>query len=282
MRRSRRFPGWTGVRARCFCAPLLRAFLSGAALFPVAADGADTAGAILERAREAEDTLRFWTSRKQVLSLSVLRDGRTLRTRKLLVYAKRQSRGREKTVAFVLAPESMRGTAFLQWTDPEAKSEQWLYLPRFGRSRKISASLEDQSFLGTDLSHRELGILGEFLRWEESRAPSRFLGREELDGTVCDRIERRFRAGPYRRLEAWLDVDLLVRKVALFDDDPEPRKTIRQGEFRAVGGIPTPHRIEVDDPAKSSRTLVEVEECSYGLPLEDDLFTQRSLSRGPR
>jgi hypothetical protein len=47
-----------------------------------------------------------------------------------------------------------------------------------------------------------------------------------------------------------------------------------------VGSIPIAQHIEVETPARGSRTLIESSNAAFDQHYAEDLFTQRALERG--
>ena len=60
-----------------------------------------------------------------------------------------------------------------------------------------------------------------------------------------------------------------------------PSKMLTLDDVRDSGAIPTPRRLEMRNLKKGSRTAVELPEVTYNTGLQEDLFTQRYLDRGP-
>ncbi|MCK6555302.1 outer membrane lipoprotein-sorting protein [Candidatus Binatia bacterium] len=254
-------------------------------LVPIAAPAvaAESARAILDRARALDDTTRAWTDRVQLMSLTIHEPGGGTRVRELKVFTKRSPGGGERAVSFFVSPREVEGVGFLQWSRPDADAEQWLYLPELKRTRQIAARLRDESFMSTDLSYRDLDILAEFQRWPEAVAPSRLAGTETVDGNLTDVVELRpTMAGmPYGRIVVWMDrADLTPRRLEFRNADDTVAKTVILDDIRPVGAIPTPHRLEMRTAASGSRTVVTFPEVKYDTDLADELFTQRALERG--
>ena len=196
---------------------------------------------------------------------------------------KRGSGDERQTVAFIAAPPEVRGVAFLQVERAGRDTEQWLYLPEFRRTRQISTRLRDESFVGTDLSYRDLDIISRFLRWTEADAPSRLIGEDSIDGLACQRIELKPQLDElsYSLIVVWLDKETLVpRRMDLIGSDGQVAKQIRFADVRDVGRVPTAHRIEVKNMVRGSQTIVEIQHVDYDQSLADELFTQRQLERG--
>jgi outer membrane lipoprotein-sorting protein len=244
---------------------------------------AETAREILDRVRVLDDTTRKWTDRTQRMTLLIYDKRGGERRRVLKVYDKRYAGDENKAISFFESPPEVEGTAFLQWAHKQRDDDQWLYLPEFKRTRRITARVRDQSFMGTDFSYRDLEILGEIQDWTEEEAPTSLVGADQVDGHDCHVIELRPRQDGmnYGRIVVWIDTALLVtRKMNFERTDARPWKELGLSEIRDVGAVPTAHRLEMRDVEKGSRTVVELTDVAYDTGLPDDLFTERHLERG--
>src|SRR5262249_18698680 len=87
----------------------------------------------------------------------------------------------------------------------------------------------------------------------------------------------------YKKIVIWLGRDDLVpRRLEFYGDAAEPTKRIVQRDLHDVGRIPMAQHIEVETPARGSRTTLESSDAAFDRHYEDDLFTQRALERGQR
>ncbi len=242
-----------------------------------------TAREVLDKVKALDDTTRKWTDRTETMTLHIHSKGGGERQRTLRIYDKRYPDDENKTISFFLAPPEVEGTSFLQWAHKQRDDDQWLYLPEFKRTRKITAQIRDQSFMGTDFSYRDLEILGEIQDWTEDEAPSALLGAESVDGHECHMIELRPKGKDvgYERIVLWMDTQALVaRKMNFHEKGDTPVKTLLLTDIRDVGPIPTAHRMEMQNVKKGTRTVVGLTDVRFGVGLADDLFTQRQLERG--
>jgi hypothetical protein len=238
---------------------------------------------ILDQAKALDDTTRKWTDRTETLTMRIHGKGGGVRERAVTVLDKRPADGEDKSISFFASPPEVKGTGFLQWSHPGRDDDQWLYLPEFKRTRRITSRVRDQSFMGTDFSYRDLEILGDIQDWTEAEAPSTLTGSEAIDGRPCHVIELRPRQEDisYRRIVIWVDQELLVsRKLEFFGPNGEHLKTLMQGDIRNVGPIPTAHRLEMRSVQKGTHTEVAVTEVAYDRGLSDAVFSERQLSRG--
>jgi len=249
-------------------------------VLPVGADPA--AHALLEQTRQLNDTTRKWGDRLQRLQLRIVDRRGGERNRDLVIYLKKYPEDRTRTVLFFESPPEVKGVGFLQWADPHAADEQWLYLPELKRVRKISAGAKHESFVGTDFSYDDLAIIGQITDWTDSDARTSVVRDDTVDGAHCRVIE--FdpvgKDVTYGKILTWLTDDLLIVKFEMYDKSGRLEKVLGLGDIRKIGAIPTPFRLEMQDVRSGSHTIVTLSEVKYDTGMADALFTERALEHG--
>jgi len=264
-----------------------RALLSFCMLFALvgASAGEETARQILDRRKQLEDTTRRWDDRHQKMKLHIFDRRGGERVRDLEFFEKKFPNDEQTALVFFLTPAEVKGTGFLSFNHKGRPADQWLYLPELKRVRQITARSRDESFVGTDLTYRDLDVLSELVSWTEDDAASSLKGEEAIGGVACYRIElvpKREDIG-YQRILLWLGKDDLVpRKFEFYREGEQPVRRITQSEVKNVGAFPVAHKQEVESPEQSTRTLVEISDVQFNQGLAEDLFTQRNLERGGR
>ena len=245
--------------------------------------GAETAREILDRAHVLDNGTRHWTDRSQHLTLLIVGAGGDERRRELTVLTKRYPSDETKALSSFIEPSEVKGTAFLQWSHKNAPDEQWLYLPDLRRTRRITSDLSSESFMGTDFSYQDLGILSEAPSWTEEEAPSTLVGEETVDERPCYVIALRPKQEDmaYARIQVWLDKETLVpRRMDFFDKDDTAIKSLRFEGIENIGAFPTARVLEMRQLKTGSKTRLESSDVKFDTGLSDDLFTQRYLERG--
>ncbi len=250
----------------------------------MAAEDDARARALLNRAGELSRTTRHWDDREQTLGLEIVdrRGGR--RQRRLEMWTKRYPEDASRTTLIFREPAQARGVGFLQWVDPHGPDSQWLYLPASKRVRQITGSRKKDSFVGTDFSYEDLGLMMDVLNWSARDAVSTWVREETVDESPCTVIElepSESQEVSYSRLRIWLGVDdYLIYRYQFFDDEGQVKKNLVLADFKEVGGIPAPHRLEMFDVLAGSRTVATVEALEFDVGLRDEVFTKRRLERG--
>ncbi len=258
---------------------LLALFVSPTFVYSV-----ESARAILDRRKALDDTTRHWSDRQQRMHFVIVGGSGGERRRELSVYERRYPEDEIKSVVFFHAPAEVKGTALLAFTHKGRQGEQWLYLPALARVRVISGSARREKFVGTDLTYHDLDLIQEMTSWTEEDAQSKLLGDGDVGGVAVHNIElrpQREDIGYQKVVVALGRDDLVPRRIEFYEDGDEPLKRITQSEVKNVGPIPVAHKIDVQTPAAKSSTTIDVSDVKFDQSLKDDLFTQRTLERGP-
>ncbi|MFC1618820.1 outer membrane lipoprotein-sorting protein [Candidatus Neomarinimicrobiota bacterium] len=203
------------------------------------------------------------------------------RIRQVVLYAKTNADGLDKSLIRFMSPADVRGVGLLSIDTPE-RENQWLYLPALQRVRRISSSQKSDSFMSSDFSYEDL----------ESRELEDYeytlSGVEELDGIACYRIqaqpiERLKQTGTtYSRLEMWIEKEhFLAVKVNLYDLKSALLKTMKLHDIRQIEGSEKwrGYVIEMQNVKTGHRTELRYASIKLNSGLEDDLFTERTLTQ---
>lgn len=242
-----------------------------------------TAGVILDQMRQLARTTRKWSDRVQRLKLRIVDRRGGERVRDLVIYMKKYPEDRNRSIAFFESPPEVKGVGLLQWADPHAKDEQWLYLPELKRVRQISAGTKHESFVGTDFSYDDLAIISEIADWTDADARTSLVRDEVLDGRPCHVLEYTPTGKDlsYGKIVDWLTVDdLTVVKFEMYDKSARLMKVLTLSDFRKLGEIPTAFHMEMRNVQAGSHTVVDFSEVKYDTGQPDDRFTTRALERG--
>lgn len=238
---------------------------------------------LLEKVRRLSQTTRKWTDRVQRLKLRIIDRRGGERTRELVIYMKKYPEDRNRTILFFEAPPEVKGVGFLQWVDPHAKDEQWLYLPELKRVRQIGAGAKHESFVGTDFSFDDLAIISEINDWTDADARTALVGDEAVDGRSCQVVEY-VPAGKdltYGKILSWFrSDDLTAVKYEMYQRSGILEKVLTMTDIRKVGEIPSAFHMEMQNVQAGSHTIVDFSDIQYDTGQSDDRFTQRALERG--
>lgn len=103
-------------------------------------------------------------------------------------------------------PRSVAGTKFLSFTHKSGADDQWLYLPKLKRVKRISSNNKSGPFMGSEFAFEDIASV------EVEQYTYRFLRDEEYKGQACHVVE--FdpvdENSGYSKQEVWIDQDRLI------------------------------------------------------------------------
>jgi len=176
-----------------------------------------------------------------------------------------KQKGTDKRIMRFTAPASQAGISVLALPD----DVMYLYLPAFGKERRISASVKNQNFAGTDFSYDDM----------ESKAYS-----EKYDAKLLSTGSSSFELelspkgnSDYSRIVASVNkVNFYPEKMEYYDKGNNKVK-VASYTFNKVGKYWNSTEIEMHDLRKNHRTKMQMSDVKFDTGLSDDEFTVRKL-----
>ncbi len=237
---------------------LLLLALSGAGELAMAAD----AETILRR---MDDVVFAGEDQKSSITLILIDRSGHERIREARVWQK----GVNKRLFRFTAPAAEAGIAFLSLPD----EVMYLYMPAYGRERRIASHVKNQSFAGTDFSYEDL---------KEEKYSKRF-SPKDLEETEDHYIIQ---------LEPLPDVRSDYSKIIIHINKkhfyPEKMKSFDRGgqEFKVAeytfdkkGDYWYTKEIHMTNLKRDHSTRMIFEEVAFDTGLDDEIFTIRNLTR---
>lgn len=216
-----------------------------------------------------DDVLQFET-RTSTATMQVI-DSRSTRTYKMKTFA----RGQDEAAILYLEPAREKGTKMLKKGD-----NLWLYMPRAERTQKISGHMLRQGMMGSDFSYEDMMQAADFEEMYEANV----IGEENTAGRPCWKLEAKARddSVSYPRRLIWIDKKNKVPlRQELFALSGMKLKVWTMSDIKMISGRPVPMQMELADQLKQgSKTQFKLEEVSFGVKLEREVFSKRWLERG--
>ncbi|MGE0824638.1 MAG: outer membrane lipoprotein-sorting protein [Candidatus Binatia bacterium] len=179
----------------------------------------------------------------------------------------------KRILMVMLAPDDVKGTAYMIAEPKTRPTRMWVYMPAIRRVRELAPVDVYEHFLGTDFTYADLG----FVRMHENY---RFLGEEQHAGVRAYKIEEQVPKERlyYSRIITWVAAD---SKLPLERDYYDPAGMLWKRELfeevTVIDGVPTPLRIKMEDLESKSSTELNVSEVRYDQDIPDTLFEPERL-----
>jgi hypothetical protein len=179
-----------------------------------------------------------------------------------------------RILTVILAPDEVKGVAFLIWERKGKPDEQWLYLPAVRRVRKLTPVSAYESFLGTDFTFADLG----FVNLRDRKFS--LLGQETVAGVPAYKVQE-IMASPvfyYSRIVTWVAKDsMLPLRRDYYDAANQLWKTELYQDVAIIDGTPTVLRIRMEDKVADTSTELRVSKVRYDAVIPDELFDPQKL-----
>jgi outer membrane lipoprotein-sorting protein len=179
--------------------------------------------------------------------------------------AKVIQKGTDKRLFRFTSPASQAGIAFLSLPN----DVMYLYMPAFGKEHRISTSVKNQNFAGTDFSYDDL----EAKAFASKYTPK--LLKTEGNTFVLELTPKT--KGEYSKVIATVNkTEYYVHKTEFYDNG---NKKIKEAiyTFKKIGKYWNPAKIIMTDLKKNHKTKMIMENVKYDTGLKDDDFTVRKL-----
>lgn len=188
------------------------------------------------------------------------------KVRELLMLQK----GRDRRLVRFLSPADQRGIAFLSLPG----NIQYVYLPAFGKVRRISSSVKNSSFAGTDFTYEDL----EASRWSE-KWDAKITGQEE-GTTVLELTLRPGASSGYSRLVVHVPTDSFYPvRVEHFDRNGQLAKVLVREDLRQVKGYWISMLTRMEDVKTGHVTEMAVSDVQLDTGIGDEKFSERWLTK---
>ncbi len=209
-------------------------------------------------------------------TMTLTEQGRSPRTRRLVVYSLEKGQGELATLIRFLEPGDIAGTGLLTVDPAVGDSDQWIYLPAMQRVRRVASDRKGGRFVGSDYYFEDLRDR------KVAQDSHRVTGQETVGGVRCEVLES-VPVDPgnsvYRKRVSCIDpVRLLPMRIDLFEkstDTPNKRWTMNRAEL--VQGYWTVMDSTMTDLESGHETRLVVEKIVYDRGLPEDLFSTKAL-----
>jgi outer membrane lipoprotein-sorting protein len=183
--------------------------------------------------------------------------------------------GRDYALTLITAPPKEAGQTFLK-----RGSEMWSWNPSISRLIKLPPSMMSQGWMGSDYTNddilRESSVVTDYFH--------EIAGEEMIEGRLCYKIRMTARENAsivWGRQIRWIDKkDFLVLKAELYDEDGSLVRTETGSDIKTMDGRAITSRIElVPSEEPENKTLLEIREIKFNIPVEENYFSQQNMKR---
>lgn len=269
----------TRLMSRLLAATLLLAFTSSSFAAPL------TAREIMQKAKDRD------TGDNAVMEMQlVLIDAKGNQRERLLRSYSRDVPGKpedSQSIMFFLEPASVKDTGFLTY-DYDASNkddDQWLYLPALKKVKRIAATDKSGSFMGSDFTYADMSTPSLDDYKYELMKETVVNGDKVWQIQATPASEKEIERTGYTKSVIFVRQDnfVVIRSVNWVKKG-DKLKYMEVKKLEQIEGVWTGTEIVMttkDGQNTDHASIMRMSKVRYNQKLDDDLFSERRLSKGP-
>ena len=183
--------------------------------------------------------------------------------------------GEQAFYVFFHAPADEQGTVFMVWKHTDKDDDRWLYLPGLDVTKRIAASDERTSFVGSHFYYEDVSGRG----LDEDT--------HELIETndnyyVIKNVPKKPDTVEFDSFTMWIHKSTFIPVKVAFEKGGKTYRTASVEAVKTIQGYKTVTKSRIKDTNIGGDTVIEYADVKYDTGLPEDIFTERYLRNPPR
>jgi len=181
----------------------------------------------------------------------------------------------QKFYVYFNRPADVSKMVFMVWKHVDKDDDRWLYLPALDLVKRIAATDERTSFVGSEFFYEDVS----------GRNP------QEDDHELVETTDNYYvlKNAPkdpalveFAEYKMWIHrTSFVTVKVEYYDRNEQKYREYDAQEVKTIQGFPTVTKSRMKDLRTDGQTVIEYSDVKYDIGLPDDIFTERYLRRPP-
>ena len=233
--------------------------------------GTETTLTVDEIMDKMEETEPDFTTQKTISEMILIDKKGNEEVREMIMFSQEGEDGKRNTLVRFLSPKSVKGVTLLNINDGE---KIHLYLPAFGKAKRIAGATKRDEFMGTGLSYEDMNMNYEDKDYEKKL----------LEETECVYIVEVLPSGEdisYKKIILTVDKEkFYTKEVEFYDVSENLTKTLEIAKIKIDDkGKITPMEILFTDTEENKKTKILINEMEYNVELSSSFFSIRTLKK---
>lgn len=184
----------------------------------------------------------------------------------------------EKNLVRYTKPTRIKDQAILMLNNAD---DIWAYFPQTNRVRKLATHAKKQKMQGSDFSYEDMGSGDTFL----TDFTATRLSDEKIEGYQCYKLEltkKKTSDSHYSKITMWVIQGNYVPVVLDYYNEDNPdrvSKRLVQYDIQVMDGIFTGKKMIMYNKEDNTQTSMEILNVKYNQPMDDSMFSERSLRK---
>jgi len=233
--------------------------------------GTETTLTVDEIMDKMEETSPDFTTQKTISEMILIDEEGNEEVREMIMFSQEGEDGKSSTLVRFLSPKSVKGVTLLNIDDGE---KIYLYMPAYGKARRIAGSSKGDEFMGTGLSYEDMSMDYEDKDYEKNLL-------EETDSEYIIEVLPSGEDVSYEKIILHVDKEnFYAKKVEFYETGSESTKTLTIDKIKLDdNGKVTPMEIVFTDTEENKKTKIAMKEIEYDIELPSGFFSIRTLSK---
>lgn len=184
--------------------------------------------------------------------------------------------GVQKFYIYFNKPADVKKMVFMVVKNMDRDDDRWLYLPALDLVKRIAASDERTSFVGSHFYYEDVSGRGLDEDTHE-------LAEETDDYYVIKSTPKDANAVEFSYYKSWIHkATFLPIKSEYYDKENQKIRSYSALKVEVVSGHPTVTAASMEDHRTGGKTIMTYSSVKYDVGLPDNIFTERYLRKAPR
>ncbi|MCF8474958.1 MAG: outer membrane lipoprotein-sorting protein [Emcibacter sp.] len=182
----------------------------------------------------------------------------------------------QKFFVYFNKPADVKKMVFMVVKNMDRDDDRWLYLPALDLVKRIAASDERTSFVGSNFYYEDVSGRG----IEED---THELVEENDTYYIVKSTPKNKAAVEFSTYKNWIHkATFLPIKTEYYDDQGQKIRSYTALKVEVISGHPTVTSSSMEDHKTGGKTVMSYSDVKYDIGLPDDIFTERYLRKAPR
>ena len=182
----------------------------------------------------------------------------------------------QKFYVYFNRPADVNKTAFMVWKHVGADDDRWLYLPALDLVKRIAASDERTSFVGSNFFYEDVS-------GRNPEEDTHELVEETDNFYVIKSTPKKPDLVEFFYYKTWIHkASFIPVKAAFYDKSGKEYREALAEKVEDIQGFPTVVSSRMKDLASGGETVLTYDKVRYNTELPEDIFTERYLRNPPR
>jgi len=218
-----------------------------------------------------EETSPDFTTQKTISEMILIDEEGNEEVREMIMFSQEGEDEKRSTLVRFLSPKSVKGVTLLNIDDGE---KIYLYMPAYGKARRIAGSSKGDEFMGTGLSYEDMNM-----NYEDKDYEKKLL--EETESVYIVEVLPSGEDISYKKIILTVDKEkFYTKEVEFYDMSENLTKTLEIAKIKIDDkGKITPMEIVFTDTEENQKTKIVIKEMEYNVELSSSFFSIRTLKK---